>query len=99
MNVTLTSEEYTRLLNLKQKYRKKAKRFKRKYVELKREFFSSDKDKQMIKRIINEFHDYQVEWLTLHNDIEFCKEEEDIIVEWLHQTADVFIKEKTWDSK
>ena len=63
------------------KYRKKYKRFKRKYLEQKLKQVS-------IESLIAEFHDYQVEWLTSHNDIEFFK------VEWLHQTADLFVKEK-----
>lgn len=47
-----------------------------------------------VGRIINEFVDYQIEWLTSHNDIEFCKEEEDLIVRFLKDTASCFLLER-----
>ena len=47
-------------------------------------------DSYRIKSIIEKFRDYQVEWLTSHCDLEFCKEEEDAIVRFLHDTADCF---------
>lgn len=42
---------------------------------------------------VNAFADYQIEWLTAHNDIEFCEEEENLIVRFIKDTAETFIKE------
>ena len=42
---------------------------------------------------INAFADYQIEWLTAHNDIELCEEEENLIVRFIKDTAETFIKE------
>jgi len=47
----------------------------------------------MIKSLINDFRDYQKEWLTSHNDIEFCPEEETLIVGFLNDTANCYINE------
>ena len=46
-----------------------------------------------IKSLINDFRDYQKEWLTSHNDIEFDRLEEDLILEFLDDTADSYILE------
>ena len=48
-----------------------------------------------IKTLIEDFKDYQIEWLTSHNDIEFCPEEEELIVEFLKDTAGSYISEHT----
>ena len=48
-----------------------------------------------LEAIIQEFHEYQEEWLTSHNDIEFVPEEEKLIVDFLKDTADSFVKEYT----
>ena len=47
-----------------------------------------------VKQSINEFCEYQIEWLTAHNDIEFCEEEEQLIIRFLKDTAECFISEK-----
>lgn len=43
--------------------------------------------------LINRFRDYQIEWLTSHNDIEFCEEEEKLIIGFLKDTAESFMRE------
>ena len=48
-----------------------------------------------LKAIIQEFSEYQKEWLTSHNDIEFDRPEEDLILAFLDDTADLFVKEYT----
>jgi len=45
------------------------------------------------KDLIQRFHDYQVEWLTSHCDIEFVSEEEELIIRFLHDTANCFMME------
>ena len=45
------------------------------------------------KDLIQRFHDYQVEWLTNHYDIEFVPEEENLIIRFLNDTANCFIME------
>lgn len=47
----------------------------------------------LIKTFINDFREYQKEWLTNHNDIEFDKPEEDLILAFLDDTADCYISE------
>ena len=47
----------------------------------------------VIKTLINDFRDYQKEWLTSHNDIEFDRPEEDLILAFLDDTADCYISE------
>lgn len=47
----------------------------------------------LIKSLILDFYKYQVEWLTSHNDIEFDKPEEDLILQFLDDTADSYIAE------
>ena len=42
---------------------------------------------------ISEFRDYQIEWLTGHCDIELEPVLEDLIVRFLKDTAEIFIKE------
>lgn len=59
---------------------------------------SEDADKKMtlellIKSLINDFRDYQKEWLTSHNDIEFDRPEEYLILAFLDDTADSYISE------
>ena len=43
--------------------------------------------------LIRRFRDYQIEWLTAHNDIEFCDEEEKLIIGFLKDTAESFMRE------
>ena len=45
-----------------------------------------------IKQTIEKFRDYQIEWLTAHFDIEFCEEEENLIIRFLKDTAECAIK-------
>ena len=45
--------------------------------------------------LISRFRDYQIEWLTSHNDIEFCEEEEKLIIGFLKDTAECFVREET----
>lgn len=45
--------------------------------------------------VIEKYKEYQKEWLTSHQDIEFEKPEEDLILEFLENTADGFIQEYT----
>ena len=40
-----------------------------------------------VKDTIYKFSKYQIEWLTSHNDITLCPEEEDLIVHFLEETA------------
>ena len=47
----------------------------------------------LIKSLINDFRNYQKEWLTSHNDIEFDRSEEDLILVFLDDTADCYISE------
>ena len=42
---------------------------------------------------INEFCQYQIKWLTEHCDIEFCPEEEALIIRFLQDTAESFKRE------
>ena len=44
---------------------------------------------------INNFRKYQKEWLTSHNDIEFDRPEEDLILAFLDDTANCYISEHT----
>lgn len=44
---------------------------------------------------INDFREYQKEWLTSHNDIKFDRPEEDLILAFLDDTADCYISEHT----
>ena len=44
---------------------------------------------------INTFKEYQKEWLTSHNDIEFDTYEEELILGFLEDTAKSFISEYT----
>ena len=45
------------------------------------------------RMIIDEFSKYQIEWLTSHCDIEFNKEEEDLIIRFLVDTAEMYQRE------
>ena len=45
--------------------------------------------------VIEKFKDYQKEWLVNHNDIELDRPEEDLILAFLDDTADEFIREYT----
>ena len=47
----------------------------------------------LIKSLINDFRNYQREWLTSHNDIELDKPLEDLILAFLDDTADSYISE------
>lgn len=42
---------------------------------------------------INEFCQYQIEWLTAHCDVEFRPEEEALIIRFLQDTAECFKRE------
>jgi hypothetical protein len=46
-----------------------------------------------IKCLIEDFNKYQKEWLTSHNDVEFDRPEEDLILAFLDGTADSYISE------
>lgn len=43
--------------------------------------------------VIKDFHDYQVGWLTSHNDITLSPEEENLILNFLHDTEDCYVLE------
>ena len=45
------------------------------------------------KDIIQKFHDYQVEWLKSHYDIELEPQLEEMIVRFLHDTANCYMME------
>lgn len=47
----------------------------------------------LIKTLIYDFRDYQKEWLTSHNDIEFDEPEENLILAFLNDTAHCYISE------
>ena len=47
----------------------------------------------LIKSLINDFREYQKDWLTSHNDIEFDKTDEDLILAFLDDTANSYISE------
>ena len=47
----------------------------------------------MMDDLISRFRDYQIEWLTSHNDIEFREEEEKLIIGFLKDTAESFMRE------
>jgi hypothetical protein len=47
----------------------------------------------VIGMIIDDFSKYQIDWLTSHNDIEFNKEEEDLIIRFLKDTAEMYQRE------
>ena len=49
----------------------------------------------LIKSIISDFREYQAEWLTSHQDIEFEQMEEDLILAFLEDTANSYIAEHT----
>lgn len=43
------------------------------------------------KEIVQKFHDYQVEWLKSHNDIQLDNQTEEMVVRFLHDTANRFM--------
>lgn len=43
---------------------------------------------------IQKFHDYQVEWLKSHYDIELEPQLEEMIIRFLHDTANCYMKEE-----
>ena len=43
------------------------------------------------KDIIQEFHDYQIDWLKSHYDIELEPQLEEMIVMFLHDTANCYM--------
>ena len=53
----------------------------------KKEIFES-----LIESLINDFRDYQKEWLTSHDDFELDKPNEDLILEFLDNTAYCYIE-------
>ena len=46
-----------------------------------------------METIINQFRDYQIKWLTSHNDIKLTPEVEQLVIGFLNDTAECFIKE------
>lgn len=54
---------------------------------------NADLQSQHDKDLIQKFHDYQVEWLYSHYDLEFEPQLEELIVRFLHDTANCFILE------
>lgn len=50
-------------------------------------------DSYRVKDIIQKFHDYQVEWLKSHYDIELEPLLEEMIVRFLHDTANCYMME------
>ena len=46
------------------------------------------------KDIVQKFHDYQVDWLKSHYDIELEPQLEEMIVRFLHDTANCYMMEK-----
>ena len=51
----------------------------------------------LITSLIRDFEEFQVALLTSHNDIEFCPEEERLIVDFLHDTAECYISDHVDD--
>ena len=45
-----------------------------------------------METIINQFRDYQIEWLKSHNDLKFEPAIEEILVQFLLDTAECFIR-------
>ena len=45
------------------------------------------------KDIIQTFHDYQIEWLTNHYDLALEPQLEELIVRFLHDTANMYMLE------
>lgn len=45
------------------------------------------------KDIIQKFHDYQIDWLKSHYDIELEPQLEEMIVRFLHDTANCYMME------
>lgn len=43
---------------------------------------------------IYKFREFQREWLTSHNDIELCPDTEELILDFLDDTAKAFIREE-----
>ena len=50
-------------------------------------------EREQRKDLIQHFHDYQVEWLKSHYDIELEPQLEELIVRFLHDTANSFMME------
>ena len=53
---------------------------------------------ELIKDTIQKFHDYQVEWLTSHCDLEFEPMLESWVVRFLHDTANCYMMEVEHDN-
>lgn len=51
-------------------------------------------DSYRVKDTIQKFHDYQVEWLKSHYDIELEPLLEEMIVRFLHDTANCYMMEE-----
>lgn len=49
--------------------------------------------------IIQKFHDYQIEWLKSHYDIELEPQLEEMIVRFLHDTANCYMMEAKHDNQ
>jgi len=63
-----------------------------KFIHLVRDIAPSAQPERK-KDIIQKFHDYQVEWLTNHYDLEFEPTLENLVVRFLHDTANCFMME------
>lgn len=50
-------------------------------------------ESEPVKPMIEKFRDYQIGWLTAHYDIELCEELESLIIRFLRDTAECFIRE------
>lgn len=46
-----------------------------------------------IERLLIRFANYQIDWLTSHNDIEFCEEKENLICGFINDTTVEFLRE------
>lgn len=51
------------------------------------------RDNEALELLINDFRDYQKEWLTSRKDIELDIPKEDLILAFLDDTADCYISE------
>ncbi len=53
-----------------------------------------DTEKYHDEKLIQRFHDYQVEWLYSHYDLEFEPQLEKLVIHFLHDTSKCFILEE-----
>ena len=50
-------------------------------------------EQEVVSKLLEDFCEYQIDWLTSHNDIEFQKDEEDLIIGFLKDTNYCYQKE------